>query len=93
MFNILVVDDDKNTRLLMRAVLEAEKYTVSTAEDGKKALEIMVNNDINIDDIEVEDGITYIYGDPKDLFTIKGVCLLIIFLPRTVTRECSLSLT
>ena len=43
MFNILVVDDDKNTRLLMRAVLEAEKYTVSTAEDGKKALEIMEN--------------------------------------------------
>ena len=39
--------------------------------DEEKALEIMVNNDINIDDIEVEDGITYIYGDPKDLFTIK----------------------
>ena len=41
MFNILVVDDDKNTRLLMRAVLEAENYTVSSAEDGKKALDIM----------------------------------------------------
>jgi len=41
MFHILVVDDDKNTRRLMRAVLEAECYTVSTAENGEKALEVM----------------------------------------------------
>jgi|GEM_PF-2166664 len=41
MFHILVVDDDKNTRRLMRAVLEAERYTVSTAENGEKALEVM----------------------------------------------------
>lgn len=39
--------------------------------EEEKALEIMINNDINIDDIEVEDGVTYIYGDPKDLFVIK----------------------
>lgn len=38
MFHILVVDDDKNTRLLLRAVLENEKYTVSTAENGTEAL-------------------------------------------------------
>ena len=53
MFNILVVDDDKNTRLLMRAVLEAEKYTVSTAEDGKKALEIMENEHIDLVIIDI----------------------------------------
>lgn len=38
MFHILVVDDDKNTRRLMRAVLEAEHYTVYTAENGEEAL-------------------------------------------------------
>ena len=41
MFNILVVDDDKNTRLLLRTVLEAEKYNVFTAENGLKALQVM----------------------------------------------------
>ena len=38
MFHILVVDDDKNTRRLLRAVLEAEHYTVTTACDGEEAL-------------------------------------------------------
>lgn len=41
MFHILVVDDDKNTRQLMRAVLEAENYTVFTAVDGEDALRVM----------------------------------------------------
>lgn len=41
MFNILVVDDDKNTRRLMRAVLEEENYTVFSAKNGEEALEVM----------------------------------------------------
>ena len=41
MFNILVVDDDKNTRLLLKAVLEAERYTVFTAANGEAALDVM----------------------------------------------------
>ena len=41
MFHILVVDDDKNTRRLMRAVLEGAGYTVTTAEDGEEALEAL----------------------------------------------------
>ncbi len=41
MFHILVVDDDKNTRRLLKAVLEAEHYTVSLAGDGNAALEVM----------------------------------------------------
>ena len=41
MFHILVVDDDKNTRRLLKAVLETEGYTVSTAENGEAALEVM----------------------------------------------------
>lgn len=38
MFHILIVDDDKNTRRLMEAVLKQEHYTVTLAEDGVQAL-------------------------------------------------------
>lgn len=48
MFHILVVDDDKNTRLLMRAILEAEHYTVSTAGDGGEALDVMDKEHIDL---------------------------------------------
>lgn len=48
MFNILVVDDDKNTRLLLKAVLEAEKYTVFTANNGESALEVMDSEHIDL---------------------------------------------
>ena len=41
MFHILVVDDDKNTRLLMQAILEAEHYTVTLASNGVEALEML----------------------------------------------------
>lgn len=39
MFHILVVDDDKNTRRLIEAVLSRENYTVTTAENGEQALQ------------------------------------------------------
>lgn len=48
MFHILVVDDDRNTRRYMRAVLEAADYTVSTAENGAKALEILEKEYIDL---------------------------------------------
>lgn len=48
MFNILVADDDKNTRLLLRAVLEGEKYNVFTAENGEEALEILDREHIDL---------------------------------------------
>ena len=41
MFKVLVVDDDKNTRRLMRAVLEDAHYEVETAADGADALRVM----------------------------------------------------
>ena len=53
MFNILVVDDDKNTRLLMRAVLEAEGYTVFTACDGEEALSLMDREHIDLAVLDV----------------------------------------
>ena len=48
MFHILVVDDDKNTRLLFRAVLEEAGYTVTTAEDGEKALSVMDREHVDL---------------------------------------------
>lgn len=48
MFQILVVDDDKNTRLLLKAVLQAENYTVHTAENGEEALEVMDREHIDL---------------------------------------------
>jgi len=48
MFRILVADDDKNTRLLLRAVLESENYTVFTAENGIEALELMDREHIDL---------------------------------------------
>ena len=41
MVKILVVDDDKNIRKLMTVVLSNEGFAVLSASDGKKALEIM----------------------------------------------------
>lgn len=48
MFHILVVDDDKNTRRLMRAVLENADYTVSTAVNGKEALALMESEHVDL---------------------------------------------
>lgn len=48
MFRILVVDDDKNTRILLKAVLEAERYTVFTAENGEEALRVMEGEHIDL---------------------------------------------
>lgn len=48
MFNILVTDDDKNIRRYIKAVLEADNYTVFTAEDGEKALAVLENEHIDL---------------------------------------------
>lgn len=48
MFRILVVDDDKNVRYVMRELLELENYTVFTAENGEKALEMMLDTHVDL---------------------------------------------
>ena len=48
MFHILAVDDDKNTRLYLRAVLEGAGYSVSVAANGREALEIMDREHIDL---------------------------------------------
>lgn len=41
MFHILVVEDDRNARKLLEAVLKRDGYLVFTAENGRAALELM----------------------------------------------------
>ena len=41
MFRILVAEDDRNTRRLLQAVLEAAGYQVVTAENGEEALALL----------------------------------------------------
>ncbi|MDO5399956.1 MAG: response regulator transcription factor [Eubacteriales bacterium] len=41
MFCILVVDDDKHTRMLLRTYLEDAGYRVVTAQNGEDALDVM----------------------------------------------------
>ena len=48
MFNILVVDDDKNTRLFLKAVLEDAGYTVYTANNGVDALNVMDSEHVDL---------------------------------------------
>ena len=48
MFQILVVDDDKNTRRLLQAVLENDGYKVFTAENGEEALDVMDRQHIDL---------------------------------------------
>lgn len=48
MFNILVVDDDKNTRLFLTSVLENAGYSVYTAECGIDALEVLDREHIDL---------------------------------------------
>lgn len=44
---------------------------VGVKMDEETVMDAMINAGIDVEDIEVEDGVTYIYGDPKDLFNIK----------------------
>lgn len=48
MFRILVVDDDKNTRRLMQAVLQNEGYSVLDAKNGEDALAVMDTEHVDL---------------------------------------------
>ncbi len=53
MVNILVAEDDKNTRLLMKAVLESARYQVFTATDGEDALSVLDREHIDLAVVDV----------------------------------------
>lgn len=46
--NILVVDDEKDTCLLLRQVLEKEGYVVDSANSGAEALNILRKKKVNL---------------------------------------------
>jgi len=48
MFHILVVDDDRHTRMLLEAILKAENYTVFTASNGEEALDVMDKEHVDL---------------------------------------------
>ena len=48
MFKILVVEDDKHTRMLLQAILESANYTVVTANNGEDALEVMEKEHVDL---------------------------------------------
>ena len=48
MVHILVVDDDKNTRMYFGAVLENNGYTVTVANNGEEALDVMGKEHIDL---------------------------------------------
>ncbi|MDO8446065.1 MAG: response regulator [Deltaproteobacteria bacterium] len=62
--HILVVDDEKDTCLLLSQVLEKEGYDVDTANSGKEALSILKKKKINlvITDLKMPemDGLTFL---------------------------------
>lgn len=53
MFNVLVIDDDKNTRLYFKALLENEKFIVYTAENGAEGLSVMDREHIDIAIVDI----------------------------------------
>ena len=48
MFHILVVDDDKHTRMLLSAILQNANYTVTTANNGEEALDALDREHIDL---------------------------------------------
>ena len=48
MFNILVVEDDKNQRRLIEAALKRNGYNVFTAGDGSSALGVLDREQVDM---------------------------------------------
>ncbi|MBR2966244.1 MAG: response regulator transcription factor [Clostridia bacterium] len=53
MFNILVVEDDKNTRKLLSTILKNNGYNVLVAENGVQALDVLDHNHVDLMVIDV----------------------------------------
>lgn len=48
MFRILVVEDDRHTRMLLQAILESANYTVFTANNGEDAMKVLEREHIDL---------------------------------------------
>lgn len=45
---VLVVDDSDEVRILLRKILEIEGFAVREAEDGRQALQILADEDVDL---------------------------------------------
>ena len=48
MYNILIVDDEYDNRFLLREIVKEFTKNLYEADNGKKAIDILENNDIDI---------------------------------------------
>ena len=53
MFKILIVDDDKNIRYVMKEILEANGYVAISAKDGAEALEILASEHVDMAVVDI----------------------------------------
>ncbi len=51
---ILVVEDEEPVRMLIQEELEDEGYSVTTAKDGKEALEYLSSHDVDLVTLDIE---------------------------------------
>lgn len=67
MFKILVVDDDKNIRYVMKEVLEANHFNVCVAENGVQAFEVMENEHVDLVIVDITMPVMNGYEFTKEL--------------------------
>lgn len=53
MFHILIVDDDKNIRFVMKEILESNGYVAFTACDGEEAFEVLTREHIDLAIVDI----------------------------------------
>ena len=53
MFHILIVDDDKNIRYVMKEILEADGYVCFTAKDSDEAFEVIEREHIDLAVVDI----------------------------------------
>lgn len=53
MFHILVIDDDKNIRYVLKEMLEANQYTVFTANNGEDAFSVLEKEHIDLAIVDI----------------------------------------
>ena len=53
MFHILVIDDDRNIRYVMKEILETAQYTVYTAKNGVEAFDVLVKEHIDLAIVDI----------------------------------------